>query len=86
MEQHEVLRSGTVVPIDRKTRAAVQGSQLRTALEQARRAIALEDDDAWRARLTTAAATLAEAEQRANRTWADLREAEARVASSALEG
>lgn len=72
-------------PPDRRTRVAVKGSQLGTALEALRKAIPLEDDDTARADLTTVAAVVAVARQRADTEYADIRQADARLASAALE-
>lgn len=72
--------------IDRKTRVAVQISHLETALSSARKAIAVETDDYWRARLTLAAGVFSEGKRRAEQTWASIVQGEANVASAALEG
>jgi hypothetical protein len=74
-----------IIPHDRKTRIAVQGTYVRQALEALRRAIVLEDDDTWRADLTTAAATLAVKQRRADQQYADIRHSEAAMAAAALE-
>jgi hypothetical protein len=75
-----------IVPHDRRTRVAVQGTYVRQALEALRRAIVLEDDDAWRADLTDAASTLAVKQRRVDQQYAEIRQQEATVAAAALEG
>ena len=72
--------------MDRITRVAVQASLLRTAQDALNRCTALEEDDTQRAELTQAAATCAHIRHLRDQEHADLREARARVASSALEG
>jgi hypothetical protein len=70
---------------DPKTLTAVEASYLDTALGALRRAIVFEADDTTRAQLTDATACVARVKSRTDQRWADLREAEARVAAAALE-
>jgi hypothetical protein len=73
-------------PTDRRTRVAVKASLLETALTALRKAIPLEDNDIWRARLTEEAADLAADLRRTESEYADIRQADAQVAAAALEG
>lgn len=75
-----------IIPRDQRTRVAVQATYLRQALEALRRAIQLEDDDAWRADLTDTASALAGQQRRAGQQYTAIREREAAVARAALEG
>jgi hypothetical protein len=75
-----------IVPTDRKTRVAVQGTYVRQALEALRRAIVLEDNDDVRGELRDAATTLTDRKRRLDQEYAEIRQAEASVASAALEG
>ena len=73
-------------PTDRRTRVAVTSSLLGTALDALRKAIPLEDDDDARAQLTTTAADVARARDRADTQYANIRQADAQLAAAALEG
>lgn len=73
-------------PTDRKTRVAVRASYLGTALNALRGAILVTDDDTERAHLTQLAADVALAGRKAGTEFADIRTAEARLVTAALEG
>jgi hypothetical protein len=74
-----------IFPHDHKTVVAVQGTYVRQALEALRRAIALEEDDAWRGPLTDAAATLALKQRRIDSEYAEIKRRAADTAAAALE-
>jgi hypothetical protein len=70
---------------DRKTRLAVKASYLETALSALRKAIVQEDDDARRGDLTEATAAVSMHKRLADSDYADVREAEARLAHTLLD-
>jgi hypothetical protein len=75
-----------IYPNDPRTRLAVKASYLRTAQDALTRATQVEDDNARRSELTRITAAVAQQQALADAEWVDLREAEARVATAALEG